>query len=169
VEIVGLVGRGWDLVPTGGRDRPFVDAILDQVERARCVDRRRVYATGFSNGGFFANLLACTLGDRLAAVAAVGGAAALPDCTPLRPMPILLLHGSADQIIDPAMVRRARTWWAEQNHCGTAVTERGCVHFEGCAADVVHCEGPHAHRWPSGGLATVWRFFQTHPHGGDPA
>jgi hypothetical protein len=29
-------------------------------------------------------------------------------------------------------------------------------------------EGPHAHRWPRGGLATVWRFIQTPPRRDDP-
>jgi hypothetical protein len=36
-----------------------------RLEHERCLDRRRVFATGMSNGGFFANLLGCRLADRL--------------------------------------------------------------------------------------------------------
>lgn len=163
VELLNTVGRGWDLGPTGGPDQAFVEAILAEIESTRCVDRRRIFATGFSNGGLFSNLLACTLGDRLAAVVPVGGAAALPDCTPRRPVPILLLHGHADRVIDPAMIRRARNWWAAQNSCQAVVTEAECVRFDNCIADVVHCEGPQAHRWPRDGIARMWRFFAAHP------
>jgi len=163
IHLLNHVGRGWDLVASGGPDQDFVEAILAEIESTHCVDRRRIFATGFSNGGLFSNLLACTLGDRLAAVVPVGGAAALDDCTPPRPVPILLLHGSADRVIDPAMVRRARNWWAQQNHCQAAVTEGECVSFDDCAADTVHCEGVQGHRWPRDGVARMWRFFVEHP------
>ena len=163
VHLMQHVGRGWDLAETGGPDQEFVEAILAAIESTRCVDRRRIFATGFSNGGLFSNLLACTLGDRFATVVAVGGAAALDDCTPSRPIPVLLLHGSADRVIDPLMVRRARNWWAQQNGCEIAITEGECVSFDDCAADVMHCEGPQAHRWPRDGVDRMWRFFAAHP------
>ncbi len=162
IHLMNHVGRGWDLVETGGRDQDFVEAIITEIESTRCVDRRRIFATGFSNGGLFSNLLACTLGDRLAAVTAVGGAAALDECTPSRPVPVLLLHGTADRVIDPAMVRRARDWWAQHNDCDTPRTEGECTSFDDCVADVELCEGPQAHRWPRDGIDRMWRFFAAH-------
>jgi poly(3-hydroxybutyrate) depolymerase len=38
----------------------FVDRLLDRLGRRFRVDRRRVFATGFSNGGFLAYRLACS-------------------------------------------------------------------------------------------------------------
>jgi polyhydroxybutyrate depolymerase len=163
VRLLGTTGRGWDVGASKDRDTRFVTALLDHIEAGRCVDRARVFATGFSNGGFFSSLLACTLADRVAAVAAVGGARALGDCAPARPVPILLLHGRADEIVDPARVRDARDWWAGRNACGAPSDGADCRRYTDCRAEVVHCEGPHGHTWPRDGRATVWRFFAAHP------
>jgi hypothetical protein len=61
------------------------------------------------------------------------------------------------------MVHGARDWWALANGCGPAVERDGCTRYTRCAADVVYCEGPQAHRWPRSATARVWRFFQAHP------
>jgi len=116
-----------------------------------------------SNGGFFTNLLGCALADRLAAIAPVAGALALARCTPARPVPVLLVHGRSDRIVRPELVRGARDWWAGIDGCGNPVERDGCAQYAGCAADVVYCEGPQAHRWPSDATERIWRFFQVHP------
>ena len=162
VELLGTTGRGWDLFPDQQHDARFVRALLDELERDRCIDRRRVFATGMSNGGFFASLLGCTLADRLAAVAAVAGAMPLGDCRPARAVPVLLIHGSADRVVEPATVRAARAWWAHADGCDGTDGD-GCVRGTGCAADVIECEGPEAHRWPADATARIWRFFEGHP------
>jgi polyhydroxybutyrate depolymerase len=163
VKLLGTTGRGWDMRPGETRDVTFVRAILDTLEAERCVDRRRVFATGMSNGGFFANLLGCALADRIAAVAPVAGALPLGSCVPARPVPILLIHGRADPVVAPAMARAARDWWAPADGCRGRVEYDGCERFTGCAAAVVYCEGSQAHTWPSDATARIWRFFQAHP------
>jgi polyhydroxybutyrate depolymerase len=163
VELLGATGRGWDIRPTEIRDAAFVRALLDAVERERCVDRRRVFATGMSNGGFFTNLLGCVLADRLAAIAPVAGAIPLSRCTPLRPLPVLMIQGSADNVVSPDMVRAARDWWTGVDGCGASEDRDGCTRYRGCAADVVYCEGPQGHVWPTDATARIWRFFQAHP------
>jgi len=168
VELLGTTGRGWDIRPGETRDVQFVRAILDTLEGERCVDRRRVFATGMSNGGFFANLLGCELADRVAAVAPVAGALPLGNCVPARPVPVLLVHGRADRIVAPAMARAARDWWARADTCGARAERDGCERFTGCAADVVYCEGGQAHRWPGDATARIWRFFQAHPREESP-
>src|SRR5439155_516486 len=82
-------------------------------------DRRRIFATGMSNGGFFASLLGCELAARLAAVAPVAGALPLDGCVPARPVPVLLVHGRADRVVAPATARAARDWLACAGCCGT--------------------------------------------------
>jgi len=60
-------------------------------------------------------------------------------------------------------VRGARDWWVRADSCGDRIDRDGCERFTGCAADVVYCEGPQAHRWPGDATARIWRFFQAHP------
>ena len=163
VHLLGTTGRGWDFRPGETRDTDFVRALLDGLERERCVDRRRVFATGMSNGAFFASLLGCVAADRLAAVAPVSGGLDLRTCVPVRAVPVLVVYGRADRIVPAEMVHGARDWWARANGCGPAVEREGCTRYTRCAADVVYCEGPQAHRWPRSATARVWRFFQAHP------
>jgi len=163
VRLLGTTGRGWDLSPDETRDADFVRALLDALERERCVDRRREFATGMSNGGFFTSLLGCMLADRLAAVAPVAGAMDLRACAPARPVAVLVIHGRKDRIVRPELARSARDWWARTERCGAAVEREGCQRFEDCMADVVYCEGPQAHRWPGDATRRIWRFFRAHP------
>ena len=79
-------------------DVGFTGALLDRVEADLCVDRTRIYAMGFSNGGMFVSTLACKLNDRIAAVAPVAGVHLLPDCAG-RPMPIIITHGTSDPLV----------------------------------------------------------------------
>ncbi len=168
VELLGTTGRGWDTAPEDERDAAFVRALLDTIERERCVDRRRIFVTGFSNGAFLANLLGCRLADRLAAVAAVSGARALDRCTPAAPMPILFFHGTADRVVPLGVTTAARSWWRAANHCAAGEDEPrdGCVAAPGCAADVVYCEHPFAHTWPRNATTKMWQFFRDHPRAG---
>jgi polyhydroxybutyrate depolymerase len=76
----------------------FVAALLDDLQATVAIDRARVYATGISNGGMMAYEVACALADRIAAIAVVAGEmTALDRCRPSRPVPVLVIHGSADR------------------------------------------------------------------------
>jgi len=163
VRLLDTTGRGWDIRPGETRDTDFVRALLDGLERERCIDRRRVFATGMSNGAFLANLLACVAADRLAAVAPVAGGLDLRTCTPVRPVPILFVYGRADRIVRAELVHGARDWWARANGCGPPLEQNGCTRYTRCVAEVVFCEGPQGHRWPRSATARVWRFFQAQP------
>jgi poly(3-hydroxybutyrate) depolymerase len=163
VRLLGSVGRGWDLGPKDSHDLEFVRTMLDTVERERCVDRRRIFATGMSNGGFIANLLGCRLADRLAAVAPVAGAMPLTGCTPSGPVAVMITFGRADDIVPPSLARTARDWWREQLGCRGDDEADACTRYDGCEADLVYCEGPHAHHWPLDTTQRIWRFFASHP------
>ena len=76
-----------DVRVDGNRDLAFVRALLDDLERRYCIDRSRVFATGFSNGAFFSALLGCAMSDRIAAVAPVSGGPLRVACTPARGVP----------------------------------------------------------------------------------
>ncbi|MEU3980576.1 PHB depolymerase family esterase [Streptomyces sp. NPDC026672] len=85
----------------GVDDIAFTGALISRLQTDLCVDPRKIYASGKSNGGGFAALVACRLADRVAAVAPVAGAF-YPQggaCQPQRPVPVLDFHGQADDTI----------------------------------------------------------------------
>jgi len=88
----------WNDAP-GSADRAFIVALIDHIEATRCVDLRRVYMTGYSNGAFMTSSMVCELGDRLAAVATVSGIQAPANCHPERPVPVIAFHGTADPLV----------------------------------------------------------------------
>jgi polyhydroxybutyrate depolymerase len=55
-------------------DIAFFSQMLDQLGTKFSVDSSRIYAAGLSEGGFMSMRLGCALGDRIAAIAAVGAA-----------------------------------------------------------------------------------------------
>jgi predicted peptidase len=82
-------------------------ALLDHVTKKLRVDRRRVYLTGMSMGGFATWDLAVTEPRRFAAIAPIcGGGAVLPVylATPakekaLRTLPVWAFHGARDELV----------------------------------------------------------------------
>jgi polyhydroxybutyrate depolymerase len=86
---------------SGVDDVAFVRAALAHVGKRYCVDPKRVYATGFSNGALLTYELGCSMPDVFAAIAPVAGAlgVAPPACEPARPVPVWQAHGTADRIV----------------------------------------------------------------------
>ncbi len=76
-----------------------------------------MYVAGLSNGAFLTSLVACRLADKVAAVAAVAGLQMPSDCSPSRPVPILAIHGTADQFVafdgGPNVALSSLPWNAE--------------------------------------------------------
>lgn len=93
----GIPGVGWDIFDPSSPDPDFVRALLDDLSAKVCVDARRVYATGLSNGGGEARFLGCKLADRIAAVSAVAGDTPTP-CEGGPAVPSLSFHGEDDAI-----------------------------------------------------------------------
>lgn len=83
-------------------DVDFVQALLKQIGQERNVDAKRIYATGFSNGGFFTHRLACEMSDQIAAFATVGSTIGVPltkSCEPGRAIPIMMINGVDDPVV----------------------------------------------------------------------
>jgi polyhydroxybutyrate depolymerase len=172
-------------------DVAFVNDLLDELETRLCVDRRRVFAAGFSNGGGMAAFLACEAADRIAAVASGSGAYIdLPQpCEPARAVSILEFHGTADPTVpynggrgDLLAVAPWLAAWADRDRCdpaptvvatvGTATDERwtGCT--DGVVVEHWKVEG-WGHQWlgsttPTRGSTTPTRGSTTPTRGGTP-
>ncbi|MGB8853546.1 MAG: PHB depolymerase family esterase [Pirellulales bacterium] len=78
-------------------DVAFTRLVLDDLERIATIDRRRVFATGMSNGAMMCYRLASELSDRIAAIAPVAGPMGTKDCRPGRAVSVMHFHGDADE------------------------------------------------------------------------
>src|SRR5207244_2457316 len=91
----------WSLkAATHPDDVARVKALLPQAMTAACVDPKRIYATGVSNGGGFAARIGCELAGTVAAVAPVaGGYRSLDPCPDGRRTSVLEIHGTSDSVV----------------------------------------------------------------------
>ena len=83
-------------------DSEFVLALVDELLAKYGLDETRIYVTGASNGGMMTQRLACQHPEVFAAAAPVMGSleeANAMDCAPAVSIPILLLHGTADETV----------------------------------------------------------------------
>jgi polyhydroxybutyrate depolymerase len=78
-------------------DVAFTSAILDDLASVMPLDVKRIFATGFSNGGALSYRLACELPSRIAAIAVSSASIWVSECHPSRPVPVLHFHGTADR------------------------------------------------------------------------
>lgn len=116
---------GWTLGSTTD-DVGFTAAMIDALAEQYNIDLDRVYSTGMSNGGFMSFLLACQLGDKIAAVASVTGSMTpqiFDNCNPTHPTPILQVHGLADPVVPyigaawTKPINDVLAYWTAYNHC----------------------------------------------------
>lgn len=80
-------------------DMDFIRAVITRVEGTFRIDRTRVYAVGVSNGAILAYALACSMADRIVAIASVAGTMALNGCNPTEPVSVLEIHGTNDVLV----------------------------------------------------------------------
>ena len=81
-------------------DSGYLSRVIATVVSAHGIDPSRVYVVGHSNGGFMAHRLACEHADQVAAIASLAGATdADAQCTPVQPVSVLQVHGTADDTI----------------------------------------------------------------------
>jgi polyhydroxybutyrate depolymerase len=146
---IGLFGllRHWNSGHCCGKARKdniddvgFVMSVIEEVSEQLYVDRRRVYLVGHSNGGMLAYRIAAERAGMVAAIAPVsatiGGRPSadepewmIPE--PEAPVPMVILHGRADQHVpydggrgersrgrsSTISVPRSVAFWVEQNGC----------------------------------------------------
>lgn len=78
-------------------DVGFLKALVKDVAARTAVDPQRVFATGHSNGGMMCHRLAREGADTFTGIAVVSGAMNFTAADATNPIPVLLLHGTADQ------------------------------------------------------------------------
>lgn len=150
----------------------FIADLLNKLHDTYNIDPNRIYVNGLSNGGGMTFLLTCELSERIAAAGIVAGAYTYPweACAPVRHVPAVIFHGTADKIV-PYTGGEVRSgaaplpdipgWVAElaqRNGCKNASKalpangEVSGVAYGGCTADVhFYTIAGGGHTWPGGG------------------
>lgn len=89
-------------------ESPFLDAIIDEVDKTYRVDREHVYLVGHSAGGYVAMLLALGNPTTFAGAVSISGSTCYNECDTTtvslarnpQKIPILLVHNPADRLVD---------------------------------------------------------------------
>ncbi len=178
--------NSWDI--TGNRDVIFISALIDTLAARHAVDLNRVYATGFSMGGYMSHRLGCALSNRIAAIAPVSGLnASSYSCSPVRGVSVLQIHGTADSVVLYSGVASTISGWVTRNACPatpvvtdpypssnpSSIVRRDWYGpgRDSCEVILLSVEGV-GHVWPGarwGGETTdissteeIWAFFSRH-------
>ena len=95
----------WNPDPIGGNNKStiddigFIEVIIESLNEELNIDLSRVYASGYSNGGYLIYGLACRLSNKIAAVGSVAGtmlSSTLNNCAASAPIGVINIHGTAD-------------------------------------------------------------------------
>ncbi len=176
---------GWAINNSFGGNQDdvgFTNAMIDQIESQYNINPKRIYATGFSNGGFFSYRLACELSNRIAAVASVAGSMTRVwidnnQCQPQHPTAVLQITGSNDNVISingngsNEPIRDVMEYWSAFNNGDSSpdVIDLGSGSTRsiwdngnnGVTAEFIRVQG-RGHSWNGGNVNTsqeIWNFF----------
>ena len=169
--------------PDGGipnhDDVGFARALVAEISRQACVDSKRIYSTGMSNGGFMSHRLACEAADLFAAVVPVASTMGVANCQPARPIAIMHHHGTEDLTIpyqasmfsaEGVGVAEMMGLWGARNGCkkgpdttfqmGTVTCQTWSQCMAGVLVTLCSSEGS-GHCWPGASFCVGGKPFTT--------
>ena len=135
------------------------------IEKKWCIDHKRIFLTGHSDGGTVAMAIAFLSGTKHIPTAIAPSAMGirgedLRQYSCPQPLPVMVMHSSHDNLF-PGYGKEAIQWWAACNGCDTASPVKdadGCVTYKGCKNNVTtrYCEGTWTHpEWPGKNMAII--------------
>ncbi|WP_018320815.1 PHB depolymerase family esterase [Bradyrhizobium sp. WSM2793] len=123
--------------PAGTDDVAFLAKLVEKLVADGTADAKRVFVAGVSNGGAMAMTMVCARADLFAAGASVimnlTDEAAVT-CHPSRPLPMLLMNGTADQLV-PYEGGRGSSYFAADGFWSTEETLAFWRKLNGCETD----------------------------------
>ena len=117
---------GWNSTGEWSVDIDYIKAIIEDVASNYTIDRKRIYCCGFSNGGMMTYTVANLLGDVFAAYASISGYPINEfhlHHTGARPVPILHIHGTTDDLVKSAYVSKIIDNMVARNGCNPVPEE----------------------------------------------
>jgi polyhydroxybutyrate depolymerase len=159
---------GWQQAPGDQNDRDihFFDEMLHTLTTDYKIDKKRIYATGHSNGGSFTYLLWAMRSDDLAAVAP-SAAVAFRFNDKLIPKPVMHIMGEKDSLVKTAWQKKQLDWLFKLNKCSTQGQPFGkfaLLYPSSLNKPVVVYTHPGGHVYPADADAEVVKFFKDNPH-----
>ncbi len=103
----GMQAPGWSSYGEENFDTDYLRAVVEDVAAKYTIDRQRLYCCGFSNGGMMTYVMANTSSHIFAAFAAISGYPINEfhlHHTSWRPVPLLHIHGKADDFVKYSLV-----------------------------------------------------------------
>jgi polyhydroxybutyrate depolymerase len=150
------------------QDQQLVEAVINDVKGKRSIDAAKVWAFGYSKGGYIANELACRKPGMFKAMAAhAAGAPQVPaaQCPGIVGLPVMLTEGDKDTAVGASF---GASYWATINGCSTSrapTTPAGCEKYTGCEAGkpVTYCLAAGVSHYPiwTGAAQASWDFFKS--------
>jgi polyhydroxybutyrate depolymerase len=125
----GVGGQFWNAGIAGVPDDVmFLKDLIDSLSFIYNINADRVYSCGMSNGGIMSYYLACYLPGKIAAIASVAGSMfnAWYSCAPVRPFPVMEIHGTMDGTVNYlgdatfAPIDSVVKKWRVYNNCNPA-------------------------------------------------
>jgi polyhydroxybutyrate depolymerase len=153
--------------PRGTDDVGFIVKLIEKFIADGTADPRHVYITGVSNGGAMTMTMICARADLFAAAASV--VFNLTDdmaerCHPSRPVPMLIMNGTADPLI-PYLGGRGSSRFAVGGFLSTAKTLAFWRQVDGC--DVQDLDAENLDDRDRSDRSTVTRISSRCPPGRD--
>jgi polyhydroxybutyrate depolymerase len=140
------------------------------IEKKWCIDMKRIFLTGHSDGGTAAMAIAFINGTKHIPAAIAPSAMGIRgedlkayQCP--NPLPVMVMHSSQDTLF-PGYGKEAIQWWVACNGCDATPSVQnvdGCVTYKGCRNNVAtrYCEGTGTHpEWPGKSRAII-DFFKS--------
>ncbi len=156
---------GWQyhVGENGNRDVKFFDAVLAGLRHEFKVDDKRIFVTGFSNGGGLAFVLWSTRGDQIAAVAPCAMHAPEKMISTFKPKPMLQIAGKNDPLQKLPVQEKTVNEVARLNQCGDGQPwALKCTMYPSkIGAPVVLYVHPGGHEVPRDAPSLIVRFFKT--------
>jgi polyhydroxybutyrate depolymerase len=98
-----------------GVDYEFIKEAVKEICSKLGIDKKRIYAAGFSLGAAMSSRLACDPSTGIAAIGVVAGLQFSWNCTPAHPVSVIAFHGTGDSL-DKGMENYVSDW-VELNGC----------------------------------------------------
>lgn len=119
----------WDLKQAEkSKDVTFIKKLLGYLETNYRVNKSRIYIAGYSSGGDFSLLLACSMPDKIAGFVSVCGnmkKSFIVGCQTHVPVPVFMINGVEDPYDkwngngnDMLSVKDSLNFWEKHNKCG---------------------------------------------------
>lgn len=165
-------GKGWG--NENGKDLAFFDAMVERFENELCIDKSRIFSTGFSFGGMMSWALGCGRGDVVRAIAPMAGNISVAGCLDGdNPVAVMGFHGVDDNVVAISGGQAGRDKFIDRNNCGEPKPSDSnwcsgansdpctCTTYDGCdeGYPVTWCEFKGTHTPAPNSAATIWNFF----------